>query len=275
MGGGIVGERSRADRRGAVAGAAGGDLRRPTCASTDRARGAVHARRRRRVRRRRWSALVDRPEVCRALGRNARAGRARHYSWARHVERLWQRSRERRRRAGGARRARQLRARRHRRRLQGPGPEPVEQQPGRHPTTRRTTQPHTLEWFLEVEALSLRRLRAVDAGGDGVRPARRRATCSRSAAAWAPTSRSSRRHGALVTDVDLSAGHLRARAGELSRCAASQAASSTTTPRRCRSRTTRFDVVYSNGVLHHTPNTRRVVAEILRVLQARRARPSS
>jgi ubiquinone/menaquinone biosynthesis C-methylase UbiE len=28
-----------------------------------------------------------------------------------------------------------------------------------------------------------------------------------------------------------------------------------------------FDVVYSNGVLHHTPNTRRVVAEIRRVLR--------
>jgi len=28
-----------------------------------------------------------------------------------------------------------------------------------------------------------------------------------------------------------------------------------------------FDVVYSNGVLHHTPNTRRVVQEILRVLK--------
>ena len=28
-----------------------------------------------------------------------------------------------------------------------------------------------------------------------------------------------------------------------------------------------FDVVYSNGVLHHTPNTRAVVQEILRVLK--------
>src|SRR4029077_6754705 len=28
-----------------------------------------------------------------------------------------------------------------------------------------------------------------------------------------------------------------------------------------------FDVVYSNGVLHHTPNTRHVVQEILRVLK--------
>jgi SAM-dependent methyltransferase len=28
-----------------------------------------------------------------------------------------------------------------------------------------------------------------------------------------------------------------------------------------------FDVVYSNGVLHHTPNTRQVVAEIKRVLR--------
>jgi ubiquinone/menaquinone biosynthesis C-methylase UbiE len=74
------------------------------------------------------------------------------------------------------------------------------------------------------------------------------------------------KHGAHVTDLDLSSGHL-----ELAKESF-----------RLRGLTGRFvlhdaetlpfpdnsfDVVYSNGVLHHTPNTRDVVAEIRRVLK--------
>ena len=85
-------------------------------------------------------------------------------------------------------------------------------------------------------------------------------TCSKSAAAWAPISRSSRKHGARVTDVDLAAGHLQLAQENF----------------RLRGLTGRFihhdaetlpfddasfDVVYSNGVLHHTPNTRRWCAK--------------
>jgi ubiquinone/menaquinone biosynthesis C-methylase UbiE len=73
-------------------------------------------------------------------------------------------------------------------------------------------------------------------------------------------------HGARVTDVDLSSGHLklakenfavRGLQGEF----VQQDAESLVFDDNA------FDVVYSNGVLHHTPNTRHVVEEILRVLK--------
>ena len=92
-------------------------------------------------------------------------------------------------------------------------------------------------------------------------------TCSRSAAAWAPISRSSRSDGAVVTDLDLSSGHLELAQGELQAARPARARSSTTTPSRSRFDDNTFDVVYSNGVLHHTPNTSHVVSEILRVLK--------
>jgi ubiquinone/menaquinone biosynthesis C-methylase UbiE len=74
------------------------------------------------------------------------------------------------------------------------------------------------------------------------------------------------RHGARVTDVDLSAGHLeharenfalRGLSGEF----VHHDAETLPVPSDA------FDVVYSNGVLHHTPNTRNVVREIHRVLK--------
>jgi len=73
-------------------------------------------------------------------------------------------------------------------------------------------------------------------------------------------------NGAKVTDVDLSSGHLklakenfavRGLDGEFVQQDAESLVFDDNT----------FDVVYSNGVLHHTPNTRRVVNEIFRVLK--------
>ena len=73
-------------------------------------------------------------------------------------------------------------------------------------------------------------------------------------------------HGARVTDLDLSAGHLtlakenffvRGLQGRFIQHDAETLVFANDA----------FDVVYSNGVLHHTPNTRRVVSEILRVLK--------
>jgi len=73
-------------------------------------------------------------------------------------------------------------------------------------------------------------------------------------------------HGATVTDLDLSAGHL-------------QLAEENFRLRGLRGRFIHhdaetlpfddgsFDLVYSNGVLHHTPNTVAVVGEIRRVLR--------
>jgi glycosyltransferase involved in cell wall biosynthesis/ubiquinone/menaquinone biosynthesis C-methylase UbiE len=74
------------------------------------------------------------------------------------------------------------------------------------------------------------------------------------------------RHGARVTDIDLSARHLElaqenfAWRGLTGRFIHHDAE---TLPIPDNS----FDVVYSNGVLHHTPNTARVAAEIRRVLK--------
>src|SRR5262249_22310829 len=74
------------------------------------------------------------------------------------------------------------------------------------------------------------------------------------------------RHGARVTDIDLSAGHLelaqenfawRGLAGEFVHHDAETLPFPDDT----------FDVVFSNGVLHHTPNTRKVVGEVRRVLK--------
>jgi ubiquinone/menaquinone biosynthesis C-methylase UbiE len=74
------------------------------------------------------------------------------------------------------------------------------------------------------------------------------------------------KHGAIVTDVDLSSGHL-ALAKENFRLRALNGTfvhhDAETLPFPDAS----FDVVYSNGVIHHTPNTQRVVDEIYRVLK--------
>jgi ubiquinone/menaquinone biosynthesis C-methylase UbiE len=73
-------------------------------------------------------------------------------------------------------------------------------------------------------------------------------------------------HGALVTDVDLSAGHLqlaeqnfrlRGLNGRFVHHDAESLPFDDNT----------FDLVYSNGVIHHTPNTARTVAEMFRVLK--------
>ncbi|MGE3166284.1 MAG: methyltransferase domain-containing protein [Planctomycetota bacterium] len=73
-------------------------------------------------------------------------------------------------------------------------------------------------------------------------------------------------HGARVTDIDLSAGHLAhaqrnfALRGLTGRFVHHDAEDLPFAPAS-------FDLVYSNGVIHHTPNTRRVVDEIFRVLR--------
>src|SRR5438128_12677372 len=73
-------------------------------------------------------------------------------------------------------------------------------------------------------------------------------------------------HGAVLTDIELSAGNL-ALAQESFRLRGLTGpfvhhdAESLPFPDNS------FDVVYSNGVIHHTPNTVRVVADIYRVLR--------
>jgi ubiquinone/menaquinone biosynthesis C-methylase UbiE len=129
----------------------------------------------------------------------------------------------------------------------------------------RRSQPHTLEWFLEVET-------------------HRYGTY----APWMPETMEFAKHaghdvleiggglgtdlaqfasnGARVTDVDLAAGHLQlaeknfALRGLVGRFVHHDAEC---LPFPDES----FDLVYSNGVLHHTPNTSKVVSEIHRVLR--------
>jgi ubiquinone/menaquinone biosynthesis C-methylase UbiE len=129
----------------------------------------------------------------------------------------------------------------------------------------RTSQPHTLDWFLEVErhrydvyAPWMRTTMEFEdhvgqdvleiGGGIGTDLAQFAA------------------HGARVTDIDLAAGHLqlaqenfrlRGLAGRFIHHDAESLPFDAAS----------FDLVYSNGVLHHTPNTAAVVAEIHRVLR--------
>ncbi|MDZ4730694.1 MAG: class I SAM-dependent methyltransferase [Xanthomonadales bacterium] len=74
------------------------------------------------------------------------------------------------------------------------------------------------------------------------------------------------RHGAYTTDIDLSAGHLalaqenfqlRGLDGKFVHHDAEKLPFADNT----------FDLVYSNGVIHHTPNTRTVINDIYRVLK--------
>jgi len=129
----------------------------------------------------------------------------------------------------------------------------------------RASQPHTLDWYMEVErhrydtyapwmreVMEFAQHRAEDVleigGGIGTDLAQFAA------------------NGARVTDVDLAAGHLRMaeenfRLRGLAGTFVHHDAESLPFPAAS------FDLVYSNGVLHHTPNTVSVVQEILRVLR--------
>lgn len=131
--------------------------------------------------------------------------------------------------------------------------------------TARVTQPHTLDWFQEVERYRFevyapwmpRVMEFADHSGEQVLEIG--GGMGTDLAQFA-------RHGAIVTDVDLSAGHLdiaqenfrlRGLTGRFIHHDAESLPFGDDT----------FDLVYANGVLHHTPHTKRAVAEILRVLK--------
>ena len=201
--------------------------------------------------------LIRRPEVASALGRNARTAVAAHYSWKQHVNRLWRFAAERQAREG----------------LQAIDTgdaykDQVQNQWNNNPVgsdTTRATQPYTLAWFQEVEQYRYGEYapwmpdvmefsrhageQVLEIGGG----------MGTDLAQFA-------RHGAIVTDVDLSAGHLQIaqenfRQRDLVGRFVHHDAESLPFE------TGMFDLVYSNGVIHHTPNTARTVAEILRVLK--------
>jgi len=201
--------------------------------------------------------LARRPDVTCALGRNARNAVAEHYSWQRHVERLWAFASQQPRGSGVQQVA-----------TGDVYKDQVQNQWNNTPVgseTARATQPHTLEWFLELEryrygvyAPWMPRVMEF-AGHAGEQLLEIGGGLGTDLAQFA-------KHGAHVTDVDLSEGHLQLAQENF----------------RLRGLTGRFvhhdaeslpfdagsfDLVYSNGVLHHTPNTKRTVEEIHRVLK--------
>jgi ubiquinone/menaquinone biosynthesis C-methylase UbiE len=236
----------------------------------------------------------DVPEFVEAvvgLGRNARDAVAQHYSWTRHVARLWpfiagERIPE------GSRA--DLRRESHRPASEPPvhtlataslPPGPVTTAP-RVPTGDaykdevqrqwdndpagshyvKDAAPHTLPWFVEAEAYRYGEYAPwmagtmEFAGHGGERVLEIGGGMGTDLAQFA-------RQGAIVTDLDLSSGHLEL-AKENFRLRGLQGEFVLHDAEALVFDDDTFDVVYSNGVLHHTPNTRHVVREIHRVLKA-------
>jgi glycosyltransferase involved in cell wall biosynthesis/ubiquinone/menaquinone biosynthesis C-methylase UbiE len=202
-------------------------------------------------------ALVRRPDVACALGRNARQAVSDHYSWQRHVARLWDFI-DRLPRDSGAQDVATGDAYK----------DQVQNQWNNNPVgseTARTAQPHTLEWFREVEryrydvyAPWMPRVMEFDqhAGEEVLEVGGGMGT---DLAQFA-------KNGSIVTDLDLSEGHLQ-HAQENFRLRGLNGRFVHHDAESMPFDDNTFDLVYSNGVLHHTPNTRRTIGEILRVLK--------
>jgi glycosyltransferase involved in cell wall biosynthesis/SAM-dependent methyltransferase len=202
------------------------------------------------------AALAARPDLCGALGRNARQAVADHYSWRRHVERLWCFARQQ-----APTRAALL------------GEDEAEKAAAQAQWNNspvgseraRRAQPHTLDWFREIEADRYSSyapwmpevMEFTGHGGEDVLEIG--GGLGIDLAQFAS-------NGACVTDVDLSAVHL-ALAEEHFRLRGLHGrfihhdAESLPFPAAS------FDLVYSNGVIHHTPNAAAVVDEMFRVLR--------
>jgi glycosyltransferase involved in cell wall biosynthesis/ubiquinone/menaquinone biosynthesis C-methylase UbiE len=237
-------------------------------------------------------ALAEQPDLAQALGRNARQAAVDHYSWKRHVRNLWMF-------VTGAAIASDLAPdlRRKRRGAEAavdddmglavaatPSGSPMQPQhvvttgdtykdqvqrqwdhdpAGSHYVTFAAS--HTKEWFLEAEryryetyAPWMRETMEFDRH-KGVKLLEIGGGMGTDLAQFAA-------HGALVTDADLSAGHLRlARENFAVRGLSAEFYQMDAESLVFDDNT--FDVVYSNGVLHHTPDTRQVVREIFRVLK--------
>jgi glycosyltransferase involved in cell wall biosynthesis/SAM-dependent methyltransferase len=246
--------------------------------------------------------LSQQPDLARQLGRNARQAVADNYSWRQHIAHLWTFARGQGRRIWGRRFRPGVALRKQwSDLLLNPNPEPIPETPAveeiaptvetRSPAVvtgdlykdevqrqwdndpagshyvddAERAERHTLEWFLEVEryryreyAPWMREIMEFDRHA-GERLLEIGAGIGTDLAQYAKA-------GAIVTDLDLSSGHLdlakenfalRGLKGEFVLHDAEVLPFDDNT----------FDLVYSNGVLHHTPNTASVVAEIYRVLK--------
>ncbi len=222
-------------------------------------------------------ALVARPHMSQALGRNARLAAAAHYSWQRHVANIWAF-------LSGEAIASEITPDLRRKQLGdaaavAPAIKPVlatadaekdqvQRQWNNDPVGSHyvvESAAHTKEWFLEAERYRYQTYAPwmpdvmefhQYAGRDVLEIGGGMGTDLAQFAA----------NGARVTDLDLSSGHLtlakenfavRELAGRfIQRDAESLPFEDQT-----------FDLVYSNGVLHHTPNTQAAIKEIFRVLR--------
>lgn len=230
------------------------------------------------------SLLLERRSLWATLGHNSRQAVADHYSWGRHVGRLWPFISGERSSAG----------------LPGVSGQPVsvpEQKPvdevieapapqGREIETGdrykdevqkqwdndpagshyvKKASPHTKEWFREVEAYRYDEYAPwmaetmEFAGHAGHELLEIGGGIGTDLSQFA-------RHGAKITDLDLSSGHLEL-AKENFRLRGLPGRFIHHDAEALPFDDNSFDVVYSNGVIHHTPNTRGVVREIRRVLR--------
>jgi glycosyltransferase involved in cell wall biosynthesis/ubiquinone/menaquinone biosynthesis C-methylase UbiE len=217
--------------------------------------------------------LSRHPEICSAIGRNAREAAEADFSWRRHIARLW--------RFASNINSKSAKSpavtRGHKDTINNinmqikTGDEykdEVQNQWDNNPCGSqyvKNASQHTLDWFLEVERYRYEEYapwmyetmefarhsgeRILEIGGG----------LGTDLAQFA-------KHGAITTDIDLSCGHLahaqeNFKLRELVGIFLHQDAE--ILPFQDES----FDVVYSNGVIHHTPNTQRVVDEIYRVLK--------
>ncbi len=220
-------------------------------------------------------ALAQQPALWKPLGANAQAAIERQYSWKKHVSHLWPFVAAQPRRPVRTADADVAPALATPASARGPViatgdayKDEVQRQWDNDPAGShyvKEAERHTLEWFLEVEAYRYKEYapwmhetmefakhageRVLEVGG-GI---------GTDLAQFA-------RHGAVVTDLDLSAGHLALARENFERRGLPGTFvlhDAETLPFDDGS----FDLVYSNGVIHHTPNTRDVVREIYRVLK--------
>ncbi len=242
-------------------------------------------------------AMTERPGLWAVLGRNARAAVRQHYSWTTHVAHLWpfmagERSPQRyatdlRRKAprreyvgesvgvgvpsgggGGASDRASASARAPQVATGDAYKDEGQRQWDNDPAGShyvKAAEPHTLPWFLEAEAY--RYAEYAPWMAETMEFARHAGERVLEIGGGMGTDLSQfARHGAVVTDVDLSSGHLEL-AKENFRLRGLNAEFVLHDAESLMFGDNTFDVVYSNGVLHHTPNTRRVVQEIHRVLK--------
>lgn len=213
-------------------------------------------------------ALAREPQIAAALGANAQRAAQECFSWEAHVRRLWSFAAGDRSAAPFAPRPGDVAGTVASIQTGDPYKDQVQHQWNNNPVGShyaKQAPPHTVDWFLEVEAHRYgeygpwmprlmefdrhRGERVLEVGGG----------MGTDLAQFA-------RNGAIVTDVDLSAGHLdlareNFRLRGLTGTFIHHDAEMLPFPDGT------FDVVYSNGVIHHTPNTQSVIDEIYRVLK--------